>query len=267
MIAALLLLAAAQAMVAPAPAPAPAPMTAADQAALDVARHRGALLYAYDRAAWLATDDMVATAPELKARAGGWIVDGPADTPELVFFDKDAVDPHILYTARFDHGRLTTHHLVAPGEAVALTPARRALIAARAVGLAALTSDPRVRLCADASPDTVVLPPEHDGDPTLVYLLTPQMKLGSYPVGGHYRVAVSREGKTGAVRRFANSCIDMTPPKDADFFVVTHLLDPVPTELHVFTSLAAHLPLAVVTQGNRFWIVNGDAVILAKTLG
>ena len=41
--------------------------------------------------------------------------------------------------------------------------------------------------------------------------------------------------------------------------VVTHLLDPLPTEIHVFTSLASSLPLVVGIRG-RAWEVNGRQI-------
>ena len=36
---------------------------------------------------------------------------------------------------------------------------------------------------------------------------------------------------------------------------VSHLLDPVPTEIHVFWSLWAAKPIAVRTQDNKIWMV------------
>lgn len=45
--------------------------------ALARASQRGALLYAYDQAAWHGTDDMLAKIGDPASRIGGYIVDGP----------------------------------------------------------------------------------------------------------------------------------------------------------------------------------------------
>lgn len=44
--------------------------------------------------------------------------------------------------------------------------------------------------------------------------------------------------------------------------VVSHLRDPVPTEIHVFTSLAIRLPVLVATTNPqpRLWPVQGDRI-------
>ena len=46
--------------------------------------------------------------------------------------------------------------------------------------------------------------------------------------------------------------------------VVNHLLDPVPTEIHVFASYSLQMPLFVATRDKRLWRVEGAAISLAK---
>jgi hypothetical protein len=146
------------------------------------------------------------------------------------------------------------------------------MIAAVRAARAKLVAE-HVGLCANAAPNVVVLPPTTPGGSTFVYFLTPQTKNEAVPLGGHYRVEVGPDGKAGAMRPFTHSCIDMptsegSPPgmpaggKPAAG-VVTHLLDPVPTEIHVFSSLAARLPLFVsTTQNGRLWAVEGYRIRL-----
>ena len=45
-------------------------------------------------------------------------------------------------------------------------------------------------------------------------------------------------------------------------FFITGLIDPVPTEVHVFSSLALHLPVGVITPGPppRIWPVAGSEI-------
>jgi hypothetical protein len=87
---------------------------------------------------------------------------------------------------------------------------------------------------------------------------------------GHFRVVIGPDGKPVNTRPYSRSCLNMTPPKlpggakPVGLFV-THLLDPVSTELHVFTSYAAGLPLFVGTRDGRVWSVTGSRITLSKT--
>ena len=42
--------------------------------------------------------------------------------------------------------------------------------------------------------------------------------------------------------------------------MMTHLLDPTPTEIHVFLSLSSRLPVFVATSDGRLWKVAGDKI-------
>ena len=77
------------AFAAPAPATPPValPMSVTEAAAVHRAEERGTMIYAYDQAAWHGTDDLAAKAPDFATKVGGWIVDGPEEAPEIVFFD------------------------------------------------------------------------------------------------------------------------------------------------------------------------------------
>jgi hypothetical protein len=239
---------------------APVQVTPAEQSAIDLALARGRLIYAYDQAAWHGTDDMLAKVehPETKVRA--WIVDGPAESPTLIFFDKDEADPHAVYIAEFRDNKLVSSRVLGPNDDRTLSPQRKAMILARDRGMEAWQAAKPV-YCSDKHPNTVVLPPERPGGPFLVYVMTPQTENGIYPTGGHFRVEISADGKAGASRSFTNSCLTVGPaPKGSTFLFVTHLLDPVPTEMHVFTVLAANLPIIVGTSADRAWVVDGKTI-------
>jgi hypothetical protein len=236
-------------------------VTPEQQAAIDLAEERGALIYAYDQAAWHATDDMRTKLPDAASRVGGWIVDGPVDAPVTIFFDRDPQQPHAVYEAHFRNGALVESKVLGPDDDRSLSAERLRLIRARRAALEAF-GKAEVKTCSPQSPNTVVLPPGQPEGAVLVYVLTPQPDLKTFPLGGHYRVAIAADGTAGDVRSFANSCLMMAPPdgkgKEPEMFFTTHLLDPVPTEIHVFTSLAAHLPIGVLTTTNkRLWIVDG----------
>jgi len=249
--------------------PAPPPVTAAEQQAIRDASARGALLYAYDQAAWHGTDEMMAKLPDARSKVGGWIVDGPADAPEAVFFDKDRAAPHTVFVANFRDGKLVSSRVAGPAEPV-LDAARKRLIAARTTAVEALKAKGFQRCSAQAM-NTVVLPPVGPEGNTYAYVLTPQPDMDTIPFGGHYRIAVAPDGTPGEIRAFTNSCIAMPgkPPagaKSAALFI-THLLDPVPTEIHVFSSLVAQVPVMVATKDGRIWAVDGPRIAPIGKIG
>ena len=235
--------------------------------AIALAEARGKLLYAYDQAAWHGTDDMVTKLPDYRNRAGGWIVDGPADSPELVFFDRDEADPHALYVAHFRNNQLVSSHVLVPGEDSRLSPARKRMIAARHAATERFVAD-KPLICTAAQVNPVVLPPAAPGAPILVYILSPQTEANVLPFGGNYRVDIAPNGTPGPLHPFAKSCLDLRTGDPADkgggktaALFVTHLLDPVPTEIHVFLSLAGHIPIAVgTTQNGASWMVDGTDI-------
>jgi hypothetical protein len=241
----------------------PAKLSAEQRAATDLALARGRLIYAYDQAAWHGTDAMVAKIKEPEKLLGGWIVDGPASSPTLIFFDKDAADPHAVYIAEFRDNKLTADRVLDPASPErTLSPERKAMIAALQKGKQAWRAAKPV-YCADRSPNSVVLPPERPGGPHLVYILTPQVENLAYPLGGHFRIEIGADGRAGASRGFTKSCITMKaePDMKATSLFITHLLDPVPTEIHVFTSLTAGMPVGVGTTANdMLWWVTGSGI-------
>lgn len=239
--------------------------TAEEKSAADLALQRGKLLYAYDQAAWHGTDDMLRKVERPQEVIGGWIVDGPPESPTIIFFDRNKADPHAVYIGEFRGNQLASSHAVASSDDATLSPARKAMIAARQQGITAWSKQQPL-FCAEATPNSVVLPPERAGGPWLVYVMTPQIKPKAWPMGGHFRVEVGADGRVGPSRGFTKSCLTVggEPAKgnqNAAMFV-THLLDPVPTEIHVFTALAAKVPVAVGTAADRIWWVTGDEITL-----
>jgi hypothetical protein len=241
-------------------APAAAQIAPTEQATIDRAMARAQLIYWYDQAAWHGTDDMLAKARDIANRIGGWIVDGPADAPTLIFYSRDAQQMP-LYLARFEQHRLVEGRKLGEADAALLTPERRRLIAAVAAARAALTAA-GVPCCVDKPFNTVALPAAAPGESIAVYFLTPQTDTASIPMGGHFLVDVDATGKAGPIRRFTNGCMSIptTGPKGKPVaLTVTHLLDPVPTELHGFSAMAARLPLIVITRDKRLWAVQPAA--------
>lgn len=226
----------------------PAPIVSAEDAALIArAEARGRLMYAYDKAAWIGTDDLQVKLPDFKTKVGGWIVDGPAEAPVLVFFDRTGTKA--VYVAQFRDNKMVSSKVLGPGDDATLSPARLKMIDARTRALAA-ASGAKLGFCANGSPNSIVLPPETPGGPYLVYFMTPQVNANSLPFGGHYLFEVAQDGTVSGPRRFTRSCIELSTalPKKVVALVISHLLDPVPTEIHVFSQLAAKVSVMVVVE-------------------
>jgi hypothetical protein len=233
--------------------------------ALTRASQRGALLYAYDQAAWHGTDDMLSKIADPANKLGGYIVDGPANAPRLVFFDK--AGSAAVYVATFNGNHLVEGHVLGPGDDHILSALDQRMVRALGAARAALVADGSARPCAAKPFNTVVLPPDSTAGPVSVYFLTPQTSTDVIPFGGHYEIDVDASGKAGSIRRFTNSCLNMpTRPRlpngaKLEAIFVTHLLDPVPTEIHVFNSLVTGMPVMVGTASPEMvWPVHGDRI-------
>lgn len=222
-------------------------------------------MYAYDQAAWHGTDDMIArlkaagSYERLAPTVGGWVVEGPADAPVITFFDKGEREPHAIYRATITSGgsRVANAALVGDDQDREVTPDQLALIKALRSARAQAVNQ-KIGLCNDRMPNTIVLPPGKAGNPTLVYFLTPQTEMNQYPLGGHWRIEV-RHGSVGKPRPFTKSCIALGSgaEKNESMVLLSHSLDPTPTEIHVFTMLTSGTAVQVLTADPkpRAWIV------------
>ena len=235
----------------------PNDLTAAVRLAVD----RGRMLYIYDRAGWIGTDDLRDRYPHLMSEVGGYVVTGDQSSTEIAFFDRQ--QSHAIYRATFSGGKLLGSGPPA-ADSVQLSPLEKRMIAAREKALQAF-EQANVSLCSEAAANLTAIPSSEPAGPIIVYLMTPQTDLRSYPLGGHYSVEVSGAGTIGKVRRFTNSCIAMNSGQVKDGsspvgFWITHILDPTPTEIHVFTSLASKMPIHVGTKNKRIWAVDGSTI-------
>lgn len=241
-------------------------------AAAAEAERIGRDIYDFDQAAWGSTDAMVAAIPD-PAAAGvrGWIVEREPNGTIATFYGLNGSQPYKLFVAHMQGQKVLSQHIVAQTEDRSMSPIEQRMVAARSVvmspeGLLKIGFQP----CSKASINSVVLPPAAADGVVPVYVLTPQATLDSFPIGGHYRADVAADGSIVRSRAFAKSCIAMDRkqvPDDVRMFVVSHLLDPQPTEIHVWTSLASHIPLAVViAPGGDVWTVAEGRIRYQYTL-
>lgn len=139
------------------------------------------------------------------------------------------------------------------------------LVLARARQVAADRALERSYKPCTAAPFNTVALPSRPGGPVAVYLLSAQNDAATYPMGGNYRVVVGSDGQVLTSRPYSVSCINLAVPKPTDGakpvgLMVTHLLDPVPTEIHVFASYNLGMPIFVGTSDKRIWAVRGNKI-------
>lgn len=216
--------------------------TPAEAVALRDAEALGQHLFRLDRAAWFASDALVAAARgRVDPRVQGWITEERDDGIDVIYVD--AV-PAALYRVSIDaQGQPTALEARPPP----LSPAQLAAAQARATALAAVPAS----CTGDYNPLTLPGATPRDWR---VYLLPVVADGDRVPLGGAWRIDV-HDGQVVAQRAFTQGCIALDNQGGDDAFVVSHLLDPIPTEIHVFWSLWADKPMFVTTSQGT-WAIN-----------
>jgi hypothetical protein len=254
----------------PPPAPSPpqaplAPLTRAQRAALDAALQRGRLLVAIDRAGRVATQDMLSRVSD-PAGAGiaGWLAEPEGNAVTVTFYaDGPAAGaaPVAVYKVTILGGRATAREVFLAGERPPLGPHLARMAAARrATG--ALDHQP----CGGEDFNVLVVPPAAPDAPIDVYQISPQTRRGHYPLGGHFKSTIAPDGSVAAQRGFTNACLDVeaAAPVAGQLpapLAITHLLDPLPTELHVYLSAWTGHPLVVVAgDPQRLFAVSPEGI-------
>jgi hypothetical protein len=247
-----------------------AAQSAAEQRQIDWALERGRLLFALDRAAWVGTDDMREHVPEADQRAlTGYIVDRDSGQFLTIFYAKEKDKLVTAYRGRVGLQGVASREVFPPGNRPKLTARQQRLARALEQFFAA---SPSVTTCSRSRPNIAVVPPDEADGPIDLYVMTPQTEENLLPLGGHSRATLDRTGRIIAQRKFTNSCIELSTAEDAGSgqrphsLMVTHLLDPVPTEIHVFTAMAAGMPLFVGTEDNRLWEVTGQRISFVQRI-
>lgn len=225
------------------------PPTAEEQSRLGWVAARGRLLFEIDRAAWVGTDDMRARIPNADSSGmRGYIVERDGAGYAVTFFGGPRDAPVAFYRGRVENNGVVGRDIFPADARPPLTPAQRRLAAFRDVadGLGR-------RPCGGRPFNIAAIPPETPDGPIDLYLLTPQVESNEYPAGGHYRFTIAADGSILSSRAFTNSCITLgegnraRPDEQPVALFITHILDRIPTEIHVFTSLSAHVALGVAT--------------------
>lgn len=105
--------------------------------------------------------------------------------------------------------------------------------------------------------NTVVI---EDDDGWNVFFLTPPNEPRIIPIGGAQRILVSKDGQTVLENeQYSKSCLNLqVPDPDVEALMVSHIVDEIPSPIHVFTSLSYDYPLYVVTSLGLWTVIDGD---------
>ena len=245
----------------PASGPAP-PLTRAEQAEVQRLSERGRLLVAIARAGMIATQDMLSRVSDPEgAGISGWLAEPEGNGMTVTFYAEGEEGRGIVYRANLLGGRVVSRSTHLTGERPALTPVQARMAAARAIA-----SDQPHRPCAGGQFNYLVVPPASPTAPVQVYQVTPPTQRGRFPLGGHFRTTVDADGDVVETRGFTNACVNIEAPAPAPGaqprpIGVTHLLDPMATEVHVLLAALLGRPLLVATgEPQRIWLVTGERI-------
>jgi hypothetical protein len=242
-------------------------MSNEEMAAVQTALDRGVELFDVDRAAWVTTDDMLERLGRRDVPIKGWIVERDAERALVVTYYGDGPSgPVAWYSGRVRDGKVIAGELYPETSRPALTAQQLRLKAAADTARAFTEYEP----CTPAPFNLAMIPPSAPDAPVDAYLLSAQTERGVYPLGGHYRLTLA-DGKLVSHRRFMKSCVNMASDAASKehgapaALIVSHLLDPTPTEIHVFMSIWTRKPIYVMTpESKALWVVHGGQIDLLK---
>jgi hypothetical protein len=226
----------------------PQPLSRAERAALDASVLRGRLLGLIAASGRFATQDMLSRVSD-PAAAGiaGWIAEPEGNGVTVTFYADTGSGPAAVYRVTILGGRVVSRGVhVDPAGRPPLNPIQARMAAARAA-----TGRLDHRPCAGEDFNVFVVQPTTADGPIDVYQISPQTRRGYYFLGGHFKTSVAADGSIAGTRGFTNACLDTAVAEPAAGarpapIAITHLLDPLPQEIHVFLSIWTGHPLVVV---------------------
>ena len=235
--------------------------------AVATARARGVALFVHDTSAARASDELMErNIFQRDSRLEGWLTDVPPQENAVLvtFVGTDEGKLSALYRVRVPAGDgAIVFEKLQP--AAPLNESQQARWRARQHALKDLHE--RKDLCSSRY-NTVVLSPDPAPDGLIhVYLLAATDKAGQIVAGGHFRYDYSPDGKLLETRRaFTKTCINIDQPDEKQGepagLILTHLLDPTPTEIHVYLTRLHHQGIYVGTEFGVWGVIDGDIALL-----
>lgn len=232
-----------------------------ENATLRVAESTGLAIYRHDRAASIATD-AIRSLPAFKNDGQGWVTEEHGGEITVTFIGgMKGQPPAALYRATVSNDGKLIGNAVALSEPAALTAFEASAAAARATALQS-----GFQPCSETY-NSVVLPVGAAPLRKWVVYLLPATKLPHVvPAGGTFRFEIDESSrKVLSSRGFTRTCIQLQNDSRTEALMLTHLLDPTPTEAHVFWNLLAGKPLYVATAANgKLWAIEQGKIKLVK---
>jgi len=224
-------------------------------AAVERASAIGAELYEHDQAAWHGTDAMLEDIRDPRGEGlQGWITERTPDGVQVLFLKPQGDTITAAYRALYRDGAIRERGRINQP----LTEVQARINRARLIAIEA----PLPQQCAPQY-NSVTLPratPESDGVDVDVYLMPAMVTLTDVPFGGHFRFAIDTSaGVVRETQRFTNGCITLRAERNAAGLMITQLIGDTPTEIHVFESLTARVPVYVGTNSG-VWSVTGREI-------
>lgn len=236
---------------------------AQEKAALRQAEDAGLRMFRHDKAAWVVTDEL----DKIKAfrkdrRIAGWITEERGDQIVVTFIGpSEGEAPQALYRATVSAAGKVVGKAIALENPETLTEFEANAAAARAAAMSSSFSPCAKTYNPIALPDATG--PQGNWS---VYLLPGTTDNMAVPIGGSYRVEVDGGShKVLSTRAFTRTCIQLQNDPRAVALMITHLLDPIPTEVHVFWSLYSGKNMYVSTPPNgTAWKIEGGKIALIE---
>jgi len=232
--------------------------------AVATASQRGIAMFLHDAAAARASDELMARKVfERDHRLEGWLTDLVADKHAVIvdFIGTESGKQAVLYRVQVPMGDAGLG-FEAFQPAAPLSESQQARWRARQQASAEISK--RDDLCS-AQYNSVVISPDPAPDGLIhVYMLAATAEPGVIVAGGHFRYDYSPDGKLlEAQRAFTKSCFNIDAPDKKKgkpvAFMLTHLLDPTPTAIHVFLSRLHGQAVYVMTEAGN-WLVDGAEI-------
>lgn len=226
-----------------------------DIEATRAAEQTGALIFAYDQAAWHSTDTFMAdVGSAVPPSVRGYIVlPEPGGRLRVVYY-ADA-DGTLVGFRSYSVGKGGSVRPLPAESGLPLSALALRMVAARDAALA-FAKDTALKLCANAAPNMVVLPPNQN-DQILVYILTPQVENAQMPTGGHYRFDFDRDNRLLSHRKFSDGCRTTgVSLQGMGVAILSHQLDDHPTEIHAFLSRMTPFPITIGVANRDVWIAS-----------
>ncbi len=244
------------------PAAAPPPLSREERSRMEQAVARGRQLFALARAGSLATQDMLSRVADPEgAGIAGWVAEPEGNAMAVTFYTEKDEGPVAVYRSRILGGRGVSRETFLTDDKPPLT----GLALRMAAATDASESEDR-RACTGQPFNVLAVPPASPEEPVFVYRISAQESPAQVPLGGHYRSTVDSEGEVTESRAFSHGCLnveigEVPDGAQAGPIAVTHLLDPLPTEIHVFLSLVSRRPLVIAAgDPTRLFMVAGDSI-------